>query len=511
MHMSDRMLMVSRERLLLKNSRGFTLLELMVTMVVVAMLVAAAYRLFDDASAAMYEVDSLSHATDRARFGLELIARDIQGAGSFGSTDSRTDALAHGDQASAVMGVQGVYSFERTVADLQVGKVQEDWNQNTRSDELILLGAYDFPFSFEVSFDGGDLSVATARNTMRGALRFEQLDPFFKDTDTTTGVPVELGNGFVNALKGPGDILQGARLLRVMDRNGYSQFAPISAIDYTAANGIAFALPPTQALGSCGEAAMGLCERFGDEREGLEPAGDDGTVYDAALLDMIRYRVCQDPNSPSNLRLVRERLDAPLIISTGMIPPLPEVCGNFDPAADGILSQEVLVDRVADFRVWYDCAPPNAMDATRPGAMIGLEWHAGWEVPGRADEGHNCTYTNNSGGALSATGRPGFARIAHVRLSVRTEGERADLPNFGFMLDDGNTFNTSAATNAGEFIDSASGNIDDAVTSLQTFDTNGDASDAARVVTLQIDTALKNFANRERIRSITPTANNFNN
>ena len=510
--MSDRMLMVSRERLLSKNPRGFTLLELMVTMVVVAMLVAAAYKLFDDASDAMYEVDSLSHATDRARFGLELMARDIQGAGSFGSVDSRTDVLAYNAQASAAMGVQGIYAFNRMPDELQVGRVQKDWNQNTRSDELILLGAYDFPFSFEVSFDGGDLSTATARNTMRGALRFEQLDPFFTKTDTTGGVPTELSAGFVNALKGPDDILQDARLLRVMDRNGYSQFAPISAISYTATDGVSFTLPTTQALGSCGGNSMGLCERSGDQREGLEPAGDDGTTYDAALLDMIRYRVCQDPNSPSNLRLVRERLDAPVVVGTGTPPPLPEVCGNFDPATDGILTQEVLVDRVADFRVWYDCAPQDPMDPNLPGAMEGLEWHSGWAVPGVADEGHNCAYTTGTGMPLSASGAsPGFARIVHVRLSVRTEGERSDLPNFGFLLDDGNTFNTSDATNAPEFIDSSSGSLDDAVTSLQTFDTNGDASDAARVVTLQIDTALKNFANRERIRSITPSANNFRN
>lgn len=455
--------------------RGFTLVELLVAMVVSSAVIAAAYQLFSSTSAAMYEVDSLSGTTDRARFGLEMIARDVQTAGANATHDAEVDNLVHPDFRNN-FSLRGLYAYDEPLANRQLSPLQSIYNQATFSDELIVLGSFDYPFDFEVTFPApkGQAAIAPNNNPL-GAPRFSQLDPFVHDT-----VPVEVAPQLqailVNNMED--------RLLRVLDRNGYSQFIEVTAANFVpgATGGLRFSL---------GNNGLVYTERQNQEDWGIEPADEQDAGYSAALLDAYRYRVCIDRLDPQNLRLVRERLNAAQLVR-GNRPPTPQVC---DDAAIGpgqlVTSQETVVERVVDFRVWYDCADPAGVQ--RP------DWNTDWMPPGIADPGHDCAYLNPAGGPAVAGTTPGNIRVAHIRLSVRTERERADVDNYGFLASDGRVFNLTrdGLTNSLAEIDNPANRI---IGGLQTFDIDGDPSTAARVVTLQLDVNLPNFGNRARIQ-----------
>ena len=84
------------------------------------------------------------------------------------------------------------------------------------------------------------------------------------------------------------------------------------------------------------------------------------------------------------------------------------------------------------------------------------------------------------------------------------------MPNYGFLLADGSTLNASSAPDSAQFIVNgpvpAMGDLNpNVVGPLQTADIDGDASNAARVVTMQIDVQLTNYLNRLRLTSSTGT------
>ena len=393
------------------RQEGFTLLELMVTLVVSSLVVLAAYQIFASTSEAMYEANSLSDTTDRARFGLELIARDVRAAGAFGSPDSPSDPFVNQAQLD-LRRVRGLYAYDGHY-NRQAGDFQTLWNQATRSDSIVLLGAYDFPFSFEVRFpngDMGDFNQAFSPNTERGALRFLSLDPFVMALNTTQDI-----GPLTRALMGPGpadDRLIRSRVLRVMDRNGFSQFASIDSATYTPGvnEGLRMALTP-------GPGA--LRAKVGDERAGLEPGGEEDVGYEAALLDAYRYRVCF--TSAGNLHLVKERLNADLLLDHIELA-ISDDC-SVDPVGpnEQIVERTVLVDRVVDFRVWYDCAPMG--QAT----LVDATWATGWMVPtpASATAGHACAYLDRSTGAPMARQQPSpGAHGPHSPLGAHRAGAR---------------------------------------------------------------------------------------
>ena len=385
-----------------RHARGFTLVEMMVTMVIVSVVLAATYQAFGDTSAAMYEVDSLAGTLDKGRFALEIMSRDVQSAGAFASPDARTDALSYGEQIGT-SNVYGLYAFDG--ARVQIEPLQSEFNRATASDEIIVLGAYDYPVNFEVSFPGGDLAHPFAPNIHRGALRFRQLDPF------NVNLIDAMGEALTTEEQGPLVGLMLSRLLRVTDRNGYSQFAPITATTYNPdvnSGGLNFTV---------GSGAMTFRERPADGLKGFEPASEDDAFYSAAILDVYRYRVCADPYDGTSLKLVRERLDANTVVS-GAALPRPQVCGAGSiGVGNAIVSQDTIVDRVVDFRVWYDCADPTSR------LMEGVTWHDGWFPPDGDDAGHNCVYLNATGRAAGG-GLLALARSHGAHAPVGAHGSR---------------------------------------------------------------------------------------
>ncbi len=476
-----------------RSQAGFTLVELMVTVSVVSIVIGAAYSIFASSSASMYEVDSLSNTTDKARFDLEVISRDIQAAGANATHDSSRDTLVHPTQRTALP-IYGVYAFTAN-QQLQRDPMQSEFNAATFSDEIIVVGSYDYPFDFEVTFDAG-FTQAIAPNTIRGALRFVHLDPFDQREPTDYGGPQLTGNLLTRIEDA--DSMNG-RVLRVYDREGISQFIDITGVAYTPGPGSNNGL--TMNLGN--GTALRALEKQGQQSYGLEPAAEDDEAYEAALIDAYRYRTCIDPFDPQNLRIVKERIDASTLMQ-GTAPPSPDMCGVQVGTGTGIISQEPLVDRVVDFRIWYDCAAPGT------GLLQNVGWSNGWIPPNPTDAGaggHDCMYLNSSGGT-AGTSSPGLGRMAHVRLSVRTNAERQTMTNYGFVTVNDATINSINGPDASEATESnvtppSIGNLGNVQTlaGLQTFDIDGDATNAARVVTLQIDVNMANFAHRERLQN----------
>ena len=454
---------------------GFTLIELMITVVVVSVLLGAAYQLFASTSESMYEADSLADTVTDARFGLELLARDVQSAGSLSTPDSLRDTLVFEEQLGAGTHVYGIYAYQSRVYR-QIEPVQSVFNPATAADEIVLLGAYDFPISFEIGFPlTGALNRAVAPNTQRGALRFTQLNPF------DNRLLKELGINALSSQEQAGIVQAiGAQthVLRLTDRNGYMQFSPLAAQPtYNVATGMTFELTtPFRA-------------RVEGGLEGLEPQGQEDVRYEASLLDALRYRVCIDPTDVGNLQLVKERLAAPRVISSASRIEAPEVCGTL-PA--GVLSQAVLADRVADFRVWYSCAD------TTTRRIEGRQFFGEWTPP-YTEAQNGCAYLTDAGEPAEVTRSPMDIRMVHLRLSVHTDKERQNVPNYGFI------------TNVGSLTDTfqppsrplATGPVaPGAIGGLQTFDFDGNPETSARVTTLQVDVSVKNFGNRERIQTV---------
>ena len=463
----------------LMDRRGFTLVELMVTIVVFSVFLAAVYQLFNTTSEAMYEVNSLAETTDRARFAMETISRDIDAAGAFASPDLDMDPWRNQDHQS----VNGNYTARGLILrdgaqDQVVGQVMQQnitrWgNPLVGSDELIIMGAIDFPFGFEVNrlLPGfpANVNTVSAPVTPRGLIRFKQRNPF--DLGDLSGVAA-LNPSEINALLGPpgARTVMGLRAMRIRDRNGYIQMAPIANATVPDANGMTFQLDNN------GDVAghNGFSYRIGGQRPVLEPSAEADIGYEVSLVDAYRYRLCVDSEDRRNLRLVRERVDAGVLLNrvlpAGGAPP---VCGVLDPAmqtgGNAARDQIPIVDNVVDFQVWVDCA-----DGT--GNLVDQSWTNNWIPPTPAAAGHECLTPNG------ANPTAGMARVLHIRVTVRTKNERVDLENYGFISQDP-TVGTGTTTNP-----AAAGS------GLKTFDIDNDHLTATRTKTFQMDIDLKNFS-----------------
>lgn len=461
------------------HPRGFTLVELMITIAVSSVLIAALYQLFAKTSEAMYEVDSLSEVTNRGRFAVERLTTDVESAGAYASASLGADPWRnqpHMDIASYT--ARGLI-LRPTAQDYDVFELQSRNNASLSqaglisSDELIVMGALDYPFGVEVSdLQPGYPADVTSMVVPVGARSLGRLfkrDPFDMQPVDPTLAP-KLSQ--INRLIGPAGNLMSKRVLRIRDRNGFVQMAPLDDSVAPDANGLILNLD----TGGDVPGLNGFIYRRGGLREGLEPStgNEDDVGYEVSLVDAYRYRLCQDPSDATNLRLVRERIDAGLLLNpTVPAQAAPPICGRMDPIYqpgvsddESSLYQVVIADNVVDFQVWVDCANVNGT------ALVNTAWHTGWRAPRVSDAGYGCLSQNDG---ISAA----LARILHIRFSVRTDNERRDLANFGFYDVNGLDTTTNPAQAAGP---------------LQTIDLNDEPTTAARLKTFQTDINLSNFA-----------------
>ncbi len=437
-----------------KQIRGFTLVELLIAMLLSGMLSVILYSLFNTTSESLGEVTNLSDAQERIRFAMERLRTDAKGAGSQATPDSEMDvwqqpALVGG----RVLGVSGYSGWQDQPPPAALAAA----NPNVSFDGFIVMGAFDYPVSFEVRGLTGDLADTDGEiaEHVRGLFKLYQIDPFVFTAATPTNYP-----GDTSFLEQQWS----TRLLRLMDRQGYFQFATLaSQTSLSMQAGVPrtmnfdfLAAPQPKSPGA----------EFGID---VNPEGD--FAYDSALIDAYWYHVEPNPIDPTNLQLVRERLCAPAVMVE-----LADAA-NFDPSSalantcpGGVEEVTIITDHVADFQVWFDCTTAGSAE----GAVVGANWDDDWLKPEAT--------TSCLGPAGYA---PGNARVMHLRLSLYAPLERKDLLNFQF---EDSTGRIGAAALG------ATPNV-----KLRTFDSVPTLLGAAPVVTMQSSVELTNYVYRNPV------------
>ena len=461
--------------------RGFTLVEVLVAVAITGLLSIAIYSLFSTTSSALFEADSLAQTVDNARFAMERLRSRIQNAGALATPDSQEDPWVQpkaSNGSAAPVRVAGLVTYggwqDYATSGSDPVMSSEIMNANTGGpsgnlspnfDGIIVIGAYDFPMTFEIGSLSDSSNTGRVYETQRGLYKLARRDPF------NTDIADKSGSGTFDFSKSdpyaPMKRHSEHRILRVMDRSGYMQFTGMTA--------------PSSGKPAAIEAHDGAVTKnyleinFEDslyfreegaenERVGLDPESqEDDIAYDAAMLDVFWYHVINpDSAHEANFKLVRERLNGAALMddleSTDW--------GAINPADYLALAEKdnrryvVIAENVADFQIWFDCETNN-------GNVQGVSWNAEWDPPDASSVPHDC--------AQPGLDRISEARIAHVRLSVRTENERRDLRHRPFPQSQ-----TSGNDNR----------------TMQTFDINPSMEGATRVHTVQSDFELPNFAIR---------------
>ncbi|MFB6352011.1 MAG: hypothetical protein ABEN55_12260, partial [Bradymonadaceae bacterium] len=338
----------------------------------------------------------------------------------------------------------------------------------TQFDGIVVVGAHDFPVPFEITNvqpDSGGCGNAkvTIPGGPNGMHRLANPNPF----DTASSPPKVLTNStlepeFETAIEGKTP----NRVLRIMDHQGDFQFSRICDATYdTGSDTLTLELLDRPYF------------RENSERYGLEPCSQQtgDVTYRAALLDAFWLRVRQDPTEVRNHQLVRNRLDAgALVASLSDVGQAEFDWAGLNPGSVAVDLQNpaVIADRVVDFQLWFDCAD----DTGTRGAIEGADWKQAWRTP--VGEGAPGTASEEPTNCLNPDDPdPARARVAHVRLSMRTSGERPSLAHVPFQ---------------------AGGQR------MQTYDLYPGAKGASRVLTLQTEFELPTFSARNLVDTSSP-------
>lgn len=431
-----------------REPAGFTLVELMIAMVLLGLLTTSIYGVFANTSDSLSEAESLADTIDKARFALEYTRNDLQVASAQATPDSAGDPWVQPQtnrvRLIGMLPYTGWQDFRPAVPLFQTH------NSAVSFDGIIVVGAIDYPRSFFITGVNSTLTNASIRSDERGLFRLVNVDPF----NTQVGVPFagfDLAQPDIQAMLNLPAYAN--RVLRVSDRQGFFQFAHITSASINGSN-IALNLVAGQLMTKTSLAPWGM-----------DPANESDVSYDAAMLDAYWYHVVADNADPSNFLLVRDRLSLPRLTAA-----LPDntVTGALDLSAinpEGLLAvpneRIVISDRVVDFQVWVDCG-----DAAT-GALTATTWANTWATP------------NGTGTCMQPSqARPKLARMAHMRLSLRTRNERGNRAHFRLP-------NTAPGFDSTQ-----------PTAQLQSFDMVPTARGAAAVVTLQTSVELTNFALR---------------
>lgn len=440
---------------------GFTLVELMVSLVLLGVIMIIIFSLFSTTSDGLKEADSLVQILENTRFAAEQVGGDIKSAGAFATPDSEKDPWVINDANNnlCVYGVAGYkgggLDWQNSTDLLGTGNKFDAHNDSGEAsgvsyDGFIVMGAHDFPQTFEVSnLTFASPNGATIPGHARGMVKLLSNNPFYTDTALPASFPTAVEDNFIASLD--------SRLLRIADRDGNLQFSGITGAETTdendAVSGVKLTLSPD--LRQRQSAGDGSANQKGLDPQALD---DEDVGYGAALIDAYWYHVEASPLDPANFRLVRDRLNAAEIAASLCDP------DSTDPSTMLSNPEEkiVITDRVADFQVWFDCADTN-------GNLDGTDWTNDWASPLGAGDTEGCM-------DLSAPNF-GAARMAHIRLSMHARDERKDAPDARDAL---YQWNDAADTQTG----------------LRYFNMHPDAPGAARVVTVQTDIALPTFSMR---------------
>ncbi len=450
----------------LRNTRGYTLVELLVAIALTGILFVVTWVMFASSSDVLGEVDSLTQTTDRLRFSMERVRTDIQMAGSMSTTNAATDVWVQPPETA--WRVQGIYAYQgwqddRSIMDADIA----NRNPNVSFDGFVLAGAYDNPLTFEIANIPVTLDSGTIAANAQGLEKLHVPDPFRTDPS----YPVAFNNfSDYDAI----NFQWSTRAIRLMDSSGFMQFVRIArALE----SGDISTLPSgNSAISVQFDTADHPPQARGGTPFGLDVSAESDRAYVASLVDVFWYHVRQDPDDPINYQLVRERLCAPKAFGDAG-----NDYANWNPAnatlphtdcPGGVNEVVVVADRVVDFQIWFDCATA----ALQP--QLNAAWSNSWLPP------------DNSANCMQVVSNPTteLARTAHVRMTLRADSER---PNQAHLQFEDALGNTCDPANAGACDPAAfpGGR-------LRTFDVVPGLQGSVPVVTLQSTVSLPNFVYR---------------
>lgn len=284
----------------LRNRRGFTLVELLITVVLASMIMIAAFMLSRTISQVFSAQDQTVDTQGNLRFGMDFVSRDLRKAGYLATPSASRDPLVC-PRPNVGFGLNNLVGV-RVVDGGSAAAVYNDGtanNANIFPDQLFIMGSFDSAATFPV------VNVRAGQ-----PIEFN---------------PVRLAEGLggtnlesrFNALFVPG------RLIKITDTAGVAQLVPINA---RAWNG-----------GNATVSVTGLVPRVDGRGCGIEGIAGEG--YEVSVVSVVRYSVEADPNDAAKMDLIRAEISA----TTGQ--PI-QIEGN--PYAVPVL------EYVVDFQVWLD-------------------------------------------------------------------------------------------------------------------------------------------------------------
>lgn len=370
------------------SRRGFTIIELMVSIVVAAVALIGIYYYYATVQQSMREQGRISQAQLEARLGIELISADLQRAGYLATPNSDRDPLVCRPEGMTPMRVHPIVFrngassgliFAPNATAPSVAVPNAGQNVNVSPDDVILYGNY----------LNANEYLAETINAAASTIRLQPLlvyqDPGVADGGAA--VPATLTDAEFRQL------FPTTAFLRIVNRHGFAQFTRVTAVSGFDTRMLTVAPPPIQFSPATACGVEGFCE------------GCRVNVVNGVWYRIEQRAASDDPSTPENettvTDLVRYFVDQ-----------------NRAPIA---ATREVVVQYAVDFQVWFRAAQPGA------GGSTTFDINLSPDVPDDV--------TTVIGGAVNPpdgtlTARPEAIRSALVRITVRT---RTEDPKFPFQ------------------------------------------------------------------------------
>ena len=364
------------------RSKGFTIVELLVSVVVAGVALAGIYYYYSAVQGSMREQGRISQAQLEARLGMELIASDLQRAGFLATPNSVVDpsVTQQAPGATALQLIQPIVFHDGTVG--KVWPASADFvpnapqNVNIAPDDVTLYGNY----------LNADEYLADTINAAAGTVRLQPLLNYpIPGTATGGAAPLLVLNNQQFQ-----ELFPLTAFLRIVNRSGIAQFTRIASVDFPTLKITVNPLPLQDGPGQTG-GIVGFCD-------GCRVNVVNGVLY------RIERRL-NDPATPDDESLITD-LVRYFVNQAGA--PLPAV-------------REVVVAYAVDFQVWFRACQPGAGGGAAT-ATINLNPNIPLD---------NVVVIGGAAIPLDGTlaAHPELIRSAIVRVTVRT---RTEDPKFMF-------------------------------------------------------------------------------
>jgi len=252
------------------SRRGFTLIEMMIAVVLVSILMAAAFMLSRVISQVFSVQDQTVDAQGNLKFALDFVSRDVERVGYLATPSAARDPLicprpTVGFGLENLVGIR-VVDGGSTSAVFNGGSAN---NANLAPDVLFLMGSFDAATTFPVVNVQPGQPIAFNPTRLAQGLGDTNLEARF------------------NALFSPG------RLIKISDPTGVAQLAPITARTWNGGNATID--------------VAGLVQRVDGRGCGIEGIAGEG--YEVSVINVVRYAVEPDPNDSTKMDLVRTEIN----------------------------------------------------------------------------------------------------------------------------------------------------------------------------------------------------------